>query len=119
MPGTTLRDNFLLSATRAPASLAAHEQMEPETSADTLPLGFLKASWIRHNRSQDNETVPPSLFWRLETLRAEGQKVMTACVEEGSRESGGDRESARQMQTGHFPSTQGAEATDSALPGFK
>lgn len=57
MPGTTLRDNFLLSATRALASLAAPEQMEPETSAETLLLCLLKASWIRHNRSQDNATV--------------------------------------------------------------
>lgn len=115
MPGTTLCDNFLLSATRALASLASPDQMEPETSADTLLLCLLKASWIRHNRSRDNATVSRAIFRRLETLRAEVQKVMTACVEEGSGESGGDGESARQIQTGHFPSMQGAEATDSAV----
>ena len=44
-----------------------------------------------------------------------GQKVMIACVEEGSGELGRDRESARQIQTGHFPSMQGSEVTNSAV----
>ena len=63
MPGTTLHDNFLLSATRALASSAAHEQMEAGTSEASLLLGFLKASCIRHNRSQDNGAVSRSVFF--------------------------------------------------------
>lgn len=93
MPGTTLHDNFLLSATRALASSAADEQMEAETSEASLLLGFLKASCIRHNRSQDNGAASRSVFFfspGIETLHAGGQKVMTACVEEDSGDSGWD-----------------------------
>lgn len=59
-----------------------HEQMEPETAAVTRRLCCLKASWIKHNRSQDNATMLHSIFWRLETLCAEAKRA--ACVEEGS-----------------------------------
>ncbi|CAB1423237.1 unnamed protein product [Pleuronectes platessa] len=35
-------------------SLCPSEQMEPDTSTDLHLLSFLRASWIRHNRSQDD-----------------------------------------------------------------
>lgn len=119
MPRTTLCCSCFLSSshlTHKPSPVwRAQEQMEPETSVDSLRLRCLKASWIRHNRSQDNATVLQSVFWRLETLCAEGQKGKAACVEEGSGASSGDRDSARQAQTGHFPYMQEAEGTDSAV----
>ncbi|KAL7376196.1 hypothetical protein ABVT39_003039 [Epinephelus coioides] len=89
--------------------------MEPETSTDTHPLCFLKASWIRHNRSQDNATVLRSVFFRR-LCAQKVKRVTTACVRGGVRGVGVETERVpgRYRQVISHP-CRGAQAMDSAV----
>lgn len=91
MPGTTWCDNFLLSASQVPASLAAAWADGTRDCRGYTPAVLLES--IMDQTQQVTRQCHHVAQRFLETWDfASGNSKRAACVEEGSALSGGDRE---------------------------
>ena len=79
------------------------------------PAGLLESIVDQTTGNKGNVSVSLRASWRIQTLCAEGQKIILDCIGELSTDSGEEWENAREIYAGHFPSKQGAKATDSAV----
>jgi hypothetical protein len=80
-----------------------------------VPAELLKAPCITNNRSEHNEAVSEKGFHILQLWCIEGQRVTVVDSAGGVGWPSEDEEGVSLMQTGHFPSMQGAWAADSAV----